>query len=112
MFAEIRALMIALELPPLRYATAMQTGLAFIAGFLEACGLIALTRVTAIDRGRRWRDCETADSPRATIGLATADQHLTPERGEEIANTRAGAGCTARLPSADAGVPPRFPAQR
>jgi hypothetical protein len=23
-----------------------------------------------------------------------------------------GAGCTARLPSADAGVPPRFPAQR
>jgi hypothetical protein len=24
----------------------------------------------------------------------------------------AGAGCTARLPSADAGVPPRFPAQR
>jgi hypothetical protein len=24
----------------------------------------------------------------------------------------AGAGCTARLPSADAGVSPRFPAQR
>jgi hypothetical protein len=24
----------------------------------------------------------------------------------------AGAGCTARLPSADARVPPRFPAQR
>ena len=40
------------------------------------------------------------------------DQPLTPERGEEIANTMAGAGCTARLPSADAGVPPRFPAQR
>ncbi len=38
------------------------------------------------------------------------DQPLTPERGEEIANT--GAGCTARLPSADAGVPQRFPAQR
>ena len=41
-----------------------------------------------------------------------ADQPLTPERGEEIANTMAGAGCTARLPSVDAGVPPRFPAQR
>jgi hypothetical protein len=40
------------------------------------------------------------------------DQPLTPERGEEIANTMAGAGCTARLPSADAGVSPRFPAQR
>ena len=40
------------------------------------------------------------------------DQPLTPERGEEIANTMEGAGCTARLPSADAGVPPRFPAQR
>jgi len=34
--------MIGLELPPLQYATAMQAGLAFIAGFLEACGLIAL----------------------------------------------------------------------
>jgi uncharacterized membrane protein YoaK (UPF0700 family) len=34
--------MIALELPPLRYAMAMQAGLALIAGFLEACGLIAL----------------------------------------------------------------------
>src|SRR5262249_41605388 len=33
-------------------------------------------------------------------------------RGEEIANTMAGAGWTARLPSADAGVPPRFPAPR
>ena len=40
------------------------------------------------------------------------DQLLTPERGEEIANTMEGAGCTARLPSTDAGVPPRFPAQR
>ena len=40
------------------------------------------------------------------------DQPLTPKRGEEIANTMAGAGCTARLQSADAGVPPRFPAQR
>jgi hypothetical protein len=39
-------------------------------------------------------------------------QTLTPERGEEIANIMAGAGCTARLPSADAGVPPSFPAQR
>ena len=34
--------MIALELPPLRHAIGMQAGLAFIAGFLEACGLIAL----------------------------------------------------------------------
>lgn len=33
---------LALELPPSWYATAMQAGLAFIAGFLEACGLIAL----------------------------------------------------------------------
>jgi hypothetical protein len=40
------------------------------------------------------------------------DQPLTPQRGEEITNTMAGAGCTARFPSADAGVPPRFPAQR
>jgi uncharacterized membrane protein YoaK (UPF0700 family) len=31
-----------LELPPLRRAMAIQVGLAFIAGFLEACGLIAL----------------------------------------------------------------------
>src|ERR671931_1048324 len=34
--------MIAFSLPSLRYATAMQAELAFIAGFLEACGLIAL----------------------------------------------------------------------
>jgi uncharacterized membrane protein YoaK (UPF0700 family) len=34
--------MIALELPPLWYAAAMQAGLAFIAGFLEIVGLIAL----------------------------------------------------------------------
>ena len=40
------------------------------------------------------------------------DQPLTPERVKEIADTMEGAGCTARLPSADAGVPPRFPAQR
>ena len=39
-------------------------------------------------------------------------QAPTPERGEEIANIMAGAGCTARPPSADASVPPRFPAQR
>jgi uncharacterized membrane protein YoaK (UPF0700 family) len=32
-----------LRLPPLGYAAAMQAGLAFIAGFLEACGLIALS---------------------------------------------------------------------
>ncbi len=35
--------MTVLRLPPLRYAAAMQAGLAFIAGFLEACGLIALS---------------------------------------------------------------------
>jgi uncharacterized membrane protein YoaK (UPF0700 family) len=35
--------MIALELPPKPHATAMQAGLTFIAGFLEACGLIALS---------------------------------------------------------------------
>ena len=40
------------------------------------------------------------------------DQPLTPERSEEITNIMAGAGCRAWLPSADAGVPPRFPAQR
>src|SRR5262249_32650131 len=40
------------------------------------------------------------------------DQPLTPERGEEIANTMAGGGCTARLPAADAGVPSRFSAKR
>jgi len=40
------------------------------------------------------------------------DQPLTPERGEEIANTMEGAGCTARLPSAHSGIPPLFPAQR
>jgi hypothetical protein len=43
--------MIALELPPLRYATAMQTGLAFIAGLLEACGLIAPDRFKDFWRG-------------------------------------------------------------
>jgi hypothetical protein len=40
------------------------------------------------------------------------DQPLTPERGEEIASAMAGAGCTARLPFVEAGIPPRFPAQR
>ena len=35
--------MTVLKLPPSRYATAMQAGLAFIAGFLEACALIALS---------------------------------------------------------------------
>jgi hypothetical protein len=30
------------ELPPLRHAMAIQVGLAFIAGFLDACGLTAL----------------------------------------------------------------------
>ena len=35
--------MIAIELPPSRHATATQAGLAFIADFLEACGLIALS---------------------------------------------------------------------
>src|SRR5438445_12024860 len=40
------------------------------------------------------------------------DQPLTPERGEEIANTMEGAGCTARLPSADAGVRARFPGSK
>src|SRR5262249_36930015 len=40
------------------------------------------------------------------------DQPLTPERGEEIANTMAGARCTAPLPSPDAGVPPRPPTQK
>lgn len=34
--------MSALELSPFRYAVMLQVGLAFIAGFLEACGLIAL----------------------------------------------------------------------
>jgi len=34
--------MIALELPPLWYAAAMQAGLALVAGFLEIVGLIAL----------------------------------------------------------------------
>jgi uncharacterized membrane protein YoaK (UPF0700 family) len=34
--------MIGLELTPSRHAAGMQAGLAFIAGFLEACGLIAL----------------------------------------------------------------------
>src|SRR5262249_56212853 len=34
------------------------------------------------------------------------DQPLTPERGEEIANTMAGAGWTAPLPSPAAPLPP------
>jgi hypothetical protein len=42
----------------------------------------------------------------------TGNQPLTPERREEIANTMAGAGCAARLPSADAGIPQRIPTQR
>jgi len=58
--------------------------------------------------------CESSRSQecRQLQDKLVGDQPLTPERGEEIANTMAGAGCTARLPSADAGVPPRFPAQR
>jgi hypothetical protein len=31
---------------------------------------------------------------------------------DKLVGDMAGAGCTARLPSADAGVPPRSPAQR
>src|SRR5262249_27850779 len=66
--------------------------------------------------------CSSATKPyptRPTLTFAIAhsfdvvgDQPLTPERGEEIANTMAGAGCTARLPSADARGPPRFPPPR
>jgi hypothetical protein len=37
------------------------------------------------------------------------DQPLTRESGEEIANTMEGAGCTARLPSADAVFLRAFP---
>src|SRR5262245_29095718 len=48
---------------------------------------------------RRAQECRQLQDKLA------GDQPLTPERGEEIANTMAGAGCTARLPSADAGVP-------
>ena len=41
------------------------------------------------------------------------DQPLTPERGEEIFNTMARAGCTAGLPPTDTGVPrPPGAAQR
>jgi hypothetical protein len=40
------------------------------------------------------------------------DQPLTAERREKVANTMEGAGCTARLPSAFAGIPPRLPVQR
>ena len=40
------------------------------------------------------------------------DQPVTPERGVEIANTIAGGGCTARLPSAEDGVPRRLLTQR
>src|SRR3989442_9367733 len=39
-------------------------------------------------------------------------QPLTPEGGGGIANTIARAGCTARVPAADAGVFPRFSAPR
>jgi hypothetical protein len=55
---------------------------------------------------KRAREC------RQLQDKLVGDQPMTPERGEQIANTMEGAGCTARLPSADAGVPPRFPAQR
>ena len=40
------------------------------------------------------------------------DQPLTPERGEKIAFILDQTGCIASLPSADAGAPPLFPAQR
>ena len=40
------------------------------------------------------------------------DQPLTTERSEKIANAMEGAGCTARLPSAVAGIPARLPVQR
>jgi hypothetical protein len=40
------------------------------------------------------------------------DQPLTTERSEKIANAMEGAGCTAPLPSAVAGIPPRLPVQR
>jgi hypothetical protein len=55
---------------------------------------------------RRAQECHQLQ------GKLVGDQPLTPERGEEIANTMTAAGCTARLPSADAGAPPRLPAQR
>ena len=58
------------------------------------------------------KQLKRAEECRQLQDKLVGDQPLTPERGEEIANTMAGAGCTARLPSADAGVPPRLPAQR
>ena len=58
------------------------------------------------------KQVKRAQECRQLQGKLVGDQPLTRERGEEIANTMEGGGCTARLPSADAGVPPRVPAQR
>jgi hypothetical protein len=86
--------------------------LGIICALLAAMPNLLAVRV----RGARTINSKNRSSERRNVAncrtSSSADQPLTPERGEEIANTMAGAGCTARLPSADAGVSPRFPAQR
>ena len=58
------------------------------------------------------KQVKRAEECRQLQDKLVGDQPLTPERGEEIASTMAGAGCTARLPSAEDGVPPRLLTQR
>jgi hypothetical protein len=44
------------------------------------------------------KQVERAQECRQLQDKLVGDQPLTPERGEEIANTMKGSGCTARLP--------------
>ena len=47
------------------------------------------------------KQVKRAQECRQLQGKLVGDQHLTPERGEEIANTMKGFGCTVRLPGAN-----------
>jgi hypothetical protein len=58
------------------------------------------------------KQVKRAEECRELQDKLVADQPLSPERGEEITDILDRNGCTARLPSADATVGPRFPGQR
>jgi hypothetical protein len=81
---------------------------AFLAAIpnLVGCGSSQSPDVQFEKQVKRAQEC------RRLQDQLVGDQPLTPERGEEIAIILGQTGCTASLPSADAGASPRFPAQR
>ena len=74
----------------------------------RTCLAVRVLKVRTINLKQVGRAQECRQLQEKLVG----DQPLTPERSEKIANIMEGAGCTARLRSAVAGIPPRFPVQR